>query len=594
MPTDTRLLYVLSDLAYIAKLIPGKKAHDFVLSDFRQINGEFLDENVLLEANLVKLFSKLEAGSYKLVLPDFLFTSTIVNLELESEEAVKEHLKNKLLPELGINEEDYYLDTTVLSNYKGSFKVQLTALEKSVVAPLVKILEDHKDVKIESISPLSWTSKSIISLEPSVAILQMGNHLFLAEHYIGVDQCYSVEIADGENFAETVKTLKGVEPSLQTVYLLTNSLVDDALKEKLKETLPVQQLADLASENESMPSYVRQIIEASAKTFSIPEFLLPQFTLDKSYQAKNVEAGAKDEEEEDDEEDLSNLVKPAVVGEATLPAPITVPGPKVEVAVESLDEEVPEKIEKAEVVAEVTNIDKSAKVEEVISEKVDMAEKQAPIEEKEVDFSQFANLALDPSVFDKSQVSADDDKSSKTEKEGKKMPQLPEKKVIKNHNDGSSVAKMILIGFISFVVTIALGVGIGLAYLQWTNHNTDNKPVVEVQPSVTPEATPTPTPSIAINKAEVKLLIVNATTKAGYASTIATKVKEAKFEDVSAKNAKGIYEKGDYLLVKEDNASNAALLKELETATSLTLVLKTDIEDEDSAGTYNAVLVLGQ
>ena len=184
MPTDTRLLYILADLAYIAKLIPSKKAHDFVLSDFRQINGEFLDENVLLEKNLAKLFSKLEAGSYKLVLPDFLFTSTIVNIEMDNEDAVKEHLKTKLLPELGINEEEYYLDTTVLSNYKGSFKVQLTALEKSVVIPLTEILKEHKDVKIDAISPLSWTTKSIISLEPSVAILQMGNHLFLAEHYI--------------------------------------------------------------------------------------------------------------------------------------------------------------------------------------------------------------------------------------------------------------------------------------------------------------------------------------------------------------------------------------------------------------------------
>jgi hypothetical protein len=192
----------------------------------------------LLEPNLLKLFSKLEAGSYKLVLPDFLFTSTIVNLELESEEAVKEHLNNKLLPELGINGEDYYLDTTVLSNYKGAFKVQLTALEKSLVAPLAKILADHQDIKIESISPLSWTSKSIISLEPSVAILQKGNHLFLAEHYIGVDQCYSVEVAEGENFAETVKTLKGVEPSLQTVYLLTNILVDDAIKKNSKKLYP--------------------------------------------------------------------------------------------------------------------------------------------------------------------------------------------------------------------------------------------------------------------------------------------------------------------------------------------------------------------
>ena len=589
MPTDTRLLYILSDLAYIAKLVPGKKAHDFTLSDFRQINGEFLDEDNLLENNLVKLFSKLEAGNYKLVLPDFLFTSTIVNLELDSEEAVKEHLNKKLLPELNINSEDYYLDTTVLSNYKGAFKVQLTALEKSVAAPLTKILESHKDIKIESISPLSWTSKSIISLEPSVAILQMGNHLFLAEHYIGVDQCYSVEVAEGENFAETVKTLKGVEPSLQTVYLLTNSLVDDAIKEKLKETLPVQQLADLASENESMPSYVRQIIEAGAKTFSIPEFLLPQFNLDKNYQAQSTPVNEKSEMEDDLEDDLDNMVKPVVVGETILPAPATISAaPTVEVAVESLDEEpvtIPEKVE-------IPN--KPAKIEEVTSEKVDMTEKQTPVEEKEVDFSQFANLALDPSVFDKNQVSTETKQADISDKKPSETFKIPEKQVIKNQNDGSSVAKMILIGFISFVVTIALGVGIGLAYLQWTNHKTDNKPVVEVEPSVTPEVTPTPTPTIEINKADYKILVVNATTKAGYASTIANKVKEAKFEDVSAKNAKGIYEAGDYLLVKEDNASNSALLKELETATSLTLSLKTDIEDEDSAGTYNAVLVLGQ
>lgn len=588
MPTDTRLLYILSDLAYIAKLIPGKKAHDFVLSDFRQINGEFLDENILLEDNLVKLFTKLEPSSYKLILPDFLFTSTIVNLELDSQEAVKKHLNNKLLPELGINSEDYYLDTTVLSNYKGAFKVQLTALEKSVVAPLTKILENHKDIKIESISPLSWTSKSIISLEPSVAILQMGKHLFLAEHYIGIDQCYSVDIADGENFAETVKTLKGVEPSLQTVYLLTNSLVDDAIKEKLKETLPVQQLADLASENENMPSYVRQIIEASAKTFSIPEFLLPQFVLDKNYQSKEVATSEKNEKD-DEADNLSNLVKPAVVGEAVLPTPITIPPTaKVAVAVESLDEENMPEPKKVEI------MEKSVKIKEVVSEKVAMPEEKNPVEEKEIDFSQFANLALDPSVFDKNQMSSDAQKPEKTDKdkEESKLMQTPEKKVIKNQNDGASITKMIFIGFLSFVVTIALGVGIGLAYLQWTNHSIDNQPVVEVEPSVTPEATPTP--SIEINKADYKILVVNATTKAGYASTIADKVKEAEFEDVSAKNAKGIYEAADYLLVKEDNASSSALLKELEAATDLTLTLNTDIKDEDSAGTYDAVLVLGQ
>ncbi len=595
MPTDTRLLYVLADLAYIAKLIPGKKAHDFVLSDFRQINGEFLDENVLLEPNLIKLFSKLEAGSYKLILPDFLFTSTIINIELDSEEAVKEHLKNKLLPELGINDQDYYLDTTVLSNYKGSFKVQLTALEKFVVAPLTKILAEHKDVKIDAISPLSWTSKSIISLEPSVAILQMGNHLFLAEHYIGVDQCYAVEVSEAENFTETVKTLKGAESSLQTVYLLTNSLVDDALKEKLKETLPVQQLADLASEGGNMPSYVRQIIEAGAKTFSIPEFLLPQFILDQTYQAKSGKVAK--------EEDLSNLVKPAVVGEIISPTPISIKADeKIEVAVESLDEEEDSLKEETKPEAEEVKIEEKPELKpepkliEVKTTEIKETKMPEKTEEKEVDFSQFANLALDPSVFNKSKQSPTEEKPVEDRKGDMRLTDLPEKKIIKNQNDGSSVTKMIFIGLLSFIVTIALGVGIGLAYLQWTNRSGNAKPVVEVEPSTVPVAvaTATPAPLPTINKDDYKLLVVNATTKAGYASTIVAKVKEGGFKDVAAKNAKGIYEAGDYLLVKEDSPSNQALLKELEKATSLTLTLKADIEKEDTSSSSSAVIVLGK
>jgi hypothetical protein len=217
-------------------------------------------------------------------------------------------------------------------------------------------------------------------------------------------------------------------------------------------------------------------------------------------------------------------------------------------------------------------------------------------EEKEVDFSQFANLALDPSVFNKSKQSPTEEKPVEDRKGDMKMTDLPEKKIIKNQNDGSSVTKMIFIGLLSFIITIALGVGIGLAYLQWTNRGGNAKPVVEVEPSVTPVAvaTATPAPLPTINKDDYKLLVVNATTKAGYASTIVAKVKEGGFKDVAAKNAKGIYDKGDYLLVKEDSPSNQALLKELEKATSLTLTLKADIEKEDTSSSSSAVIVLGQ
>lgn len=622
MPESTRLLYILSDLAYVTKLVQGKKPHDFVLSDFRQINGEFVDENTLLSANLEKLFSKLEAGSYKLILPDFLFTSTIVTIELADEAAVKKHLQEKLLPDLGINDTDYYLDTTVLSNYKGAFKVQLTALEKSVVAPLAAILTKHDQIQIESMSPLSWSAKSLISLEPSVAILQMGENLFLAEHYIGVDQCYSVPVVEAANFAETVKTLKGAEPSLQTVYLLTNSLVDDAIKDKLKETLPVQQLADLASEQEAMPSYVKQVIEASAKTFSIPEFLLPQFVLDKNYQSVENES----------EQVVANLVKPAVIGMGGDDEIVaSTPKSTVAVAVESLDEDSEafeselESKPKAKVESEQVDTTIDTKMDEQADEEEGVAgadksvkvtvKKEAEIETEvsvempsdlptasvpatEVDFSQFANLALDPSVFGQTKPSSTEQSESRSDGKAimQQASQPAAKQVIKNQDDGSSVAKMIFIGFLSFVVTIALGVGLGLAYLQWTNHQDAAKPIVEVEatPTPSPIVTATPAPLPEIVKADYKLLVVNATTKAGYAGTIATKIKEADFTQVQAKNAKGIYEPGDFLLVKEDTATAQALLKELNQATQLEMTLVVGMDKEDTTGAYSGVIVLNK
>ena len=614
MSSDTRLLFILPDLSYITKLIPGKKEHDFSLSDFRQINGSFLDDNQLIQANLEKLFSKIEAGSYKLVLPDFLFTNTIISLEVESEDEVKNYFNKTLLPSLGINQKDFYVDTTILSNYKGMFKVQLTALEKSVVAPLITAIADKKDIKIESISPLSWTSKAIISLEPSVSIMQLGGNLYLAQHYIGLEQTYFTALDEADNFVETVKTLKGTEPSLQTVYLLSNSLIDEKLKDKLKETLPVQQLADLGAENEKMPSYVKQVIEAAAKTFSISEYMLPQFEPDLDYKevSQSENTGEKVveietvplSEKEEDKEDLdlvNNLVKPVVVGAAAageeVMAKTELPKPQ-EINAETLNEgpeeakllenkseegektEVTEKVE--ELKSEVKEEKKEAKVEEKIKAEVKEEVLEIKAEAaKEVDLAQFANLAIDPSVAGKKTA---DEKNDKKEE---KM-EAPKKELIKNKDEAGGMTKMIFIGFLSFIVTVALGVGIGLAYLRFSGNQGDqlDEPVneVEITATPTPEATPEPLPEI--NLEDFDLLVVNATTKAGYAGTTADDLETAGFVGVDAKNAKGIYDDGNYLLVNEESKENEALLKEVETATDLVFELKVGMEEEDSSGNY--------
>ena len=622
MPSDTRLLFILPDLSYITKLIPGKKEHDFSLSDFRQINGSFLDDNQLIQANLEKLFSKIEAGSYNLVLPDFLFTNTIISLEVESEDEVKNYFNKTLLPSLGISQKDFYVDTTILSNYKGMFKVQLTALEKSVVSPLITAIADKKDIKIESISPLSWTSKAIISLEPSVSIMQLGGNLYLAQHYIGLEQTYFTALEEADNFVETVKTLKGTEPSLQTVYLLSNALIDEKLKDKLKETLPVQQLADLGAENEKMPSYVKQVIEAAAKTFSISEYMLPKFEPDLDYKevvdSENAEekveevetaAAPKKEEKQDDLDLVNNLVKPVVVGAAAagedvmakteLPKPQEInaealnDGPK-EAKVLSDETKEEEKVElnkKVEDLKEETKEEKvKAKAEEEIKVEVKEEVPETKVEStKEVDLAQFANLAIDPSVAGKKTTEEKDDKKEV------KM-ETPKKELIKNKDEAGGMTKMIFIGFLSFIVTVALGVGIGLAYLKFSGNQGEqlDEPVAEVEVTATPTPEATPEPLPEINPEDFDLLVVNATTKAGYAGTTADDLETAGFVGVDAKNAKGIYEDGNYLLVVEDTKENEALLEEVESATDLIFELKIGMEEEDSSGVYSAVVVLSE
>jgi len=97
---------------------------------------------------------------------------------------------------------------------------------------------------------------------------------------------------------------------------------------------------------------------------------------------------------------------------------------------------------------------------------------------------------------------------------------------------------------------------------------------------------------VEINKAELSILVVNATTKAGYASKVKALLVDAEIEDVDAGNAKGEYEEGtDYLLMLEENSELQTLLEE---STELEFEYSAEIAVEDTAEKYDAVIVLGK
>lgn len=624
MLNTRKFFYIMPDSAYIAELLPTKKEHSFTIQVFRQINGEFLDDNEFIAANVEKLIKKIDPDEYHLILPDFLFTNTIVDVNDTHEGEVKKYIKEKLLPDLELSKEEYELDTFILTQHKGKSKVQLSALEKSLLAPIQKACEEQK-VKIAHISPLSWTIKSIVSLEPSLSTIQMGSMLYLAQHYIGVDQTISFKIEDVANIVETVKTLKGAEPNIQTMYLLTNLLVENEIKEKLSGTLPIQQLANFADEQEGMPSHIKQIIEASARTLDISDYPVPSFSLGKYIAAEigspplikttpDTELEKETSGENSKEEDAGNQTE--------LPTPnlpLAVPTP--------VEEELPPVIlEKTQTESKV--IEESSKETTITQTKEEVVLPPKKITLDETTETSLATAAIRPNVTVPAfaakpslnltpsaptptpqanmvplgyiQNQTGEEMSDSTPEDITHVPSNPPRVIIKNKSGTGSLLKVVAITLGALLITVGLGVGIGFGLLSYTQKRSSvadqNKitsssvspsPVATTQPTVSPSPSPT-----TVAKDKVKILVVNATKTAGRAGKVKTTLTGAGYKSVDTGNAQGQYPTpGTFVLMdNQDQSFIDTLSKDLGT----TLTYKATKSIEDSKGVYDVVIVINE
>jgi len=647
MLNTRKLLYILPDVAYIAELLPAKKDHTFAIQSFRQINGEFLNEDDdLIAANIDKLLGKLEPDTYHLILPDFLFTNTIIEIKETQESKVKEYVKEKLLPSLGLTKNTHDIATFVLTQYGGVSKLQLTALEKSVLDPVVIAATDHR-VQIDKISPLSWTIKSIVSLEPSISIIQIGGLVYLAEHYIGVDQCTMASTDEIENVVDTIKTLKGAQPSIQTIYLLTNTLVEEKLKEHVSKTIPIQQLASFKEEDSQMPSYVKHIIEAGMRTLDIPDFPVPTFLLPKtaskplgSVPAASSETSAESEVELDletqkprplnvfdDENDIDDEVETSdtadsEASELNSEIELTLPQPSAPVITEAL--ELPAVVAELPAVLTtppvVTSVAAAVNVEPTITQPVtekspEADEVEEPVETDELEPARPASIEETPPAVPASTAEAEESNltepdlsvfapkspSAITEPSGaasiNKTKSLAPRTVIKNKG-GTNMVKGIAVLLATLAITTTISAGIGTAVLRLTDES-DKQVATTASPSPdpstataspSPTAQPSPTPT-AVARKELSILVVNATTTPGYAGTTKAKLEKAGFKLVTAANAKGEYEAGTYVLMPTEDKN---VTSTLQTDSGLTLELATGFATEDPKAAYDAVIVLAQ
>lgn len=665
-----KLLYILPDLAYVAELLPAKKPNTFAVQSFRQINGEFMDDNEFIAKNVLKLFSKLEAEEYHLILPDFLFTNTIVSVKETGDAKVKKYLKEDLLPNLSLDTQTHEIETIILTEFKGESKVQLSAIEKSVLAP-IRVGAHQAHVKIKAVSPLSWTVKSVVSLEPSITVLQIGQTLYCALQYIGIDQTMQAPVSEIEAIAETIKTLKGGEPNIQTIYLLSNSLVEQRLKELASDTIPIQQLNSLREDDAQMPSYVKDIIEYSMRTLSVQDFPVPAFPLGKvssaDVDATQLDATAKDTREsedageskqsdqKDDRESTTDLED--VAAALVIPAPTTIE------VIEAVVEPEEESLEVTVTVTDDADADENADADEDadVDEDEDASEGQeqklpdavsaeadSKLPEDEpsepeigtdsIDLSQFAarsgigtvaamtsqadtkteqmppkrdtqketNLADEVAELDEPEEAEelDEPKTATTDPSpSDTKPKLPlastHKSVIKHSSGVAPMLKMVFITLVVFAVTVAVGIGVGLGLLQLNSKNVaDTSPVVVASPTPSPiTSSPSPSPKPELDKSTVNILVVNATTKAGYAGTIKDLLAKDGFTKVTAGNAKGSEYEGNSLLVDEEDSALTDAIQEAAELDELVAYASDSAHPkaaEDASSKYDAVLVLSE
>jgi len=611
MLNSRKLIYLLPEVCFVAELLPNKKPHNFSIHSFRQINGQFMEDEDVITENLIKLFNKLEPDTYSLILPDFLFTNTIIDVAETSEEGVRAYLLDKLLPSLGLSKATHQLETFILTQHQKKTKVQLSGLEKSILSPIFPIATERQIV-IEAICPLSWTLKSIVSLEPSLTAVELGKHIYMAQHYIGVDQSVFFSTDNIADMVDSVRTLQGAEPNLQTLYLLTSLEIETRLKSIIKQKIPVQQLAEEESGVEGLPAHVKTAIEAAAKTLDIEDYLVPKFILEADLPTKEDKAEKIAPAETVLEAPLP-IPKPFVLEESLAEDTVPVAAPALPITSTPLSAPVAPVAPLATLTSEVVTTTMSMRVEEEPTELDELVPSpfDAPLASTNTQFvSRPEELTSSPA----SQTDQENDwlndaaQTEENEEPTSVAPSVPTmaneprpRPVIKNRNSTHSLFKMIGITVAALLVTVAIGVGIGFGLLKAAERNAPVNQVLTPSPkassiaqaSVAPIASTSPAPAaspLISTKTKTKVLIVNATGVSGMAGKMKATLQQAGYKTLDTGNAKGKYDKGNFILLeKEDSALVAQFQKDSGTSVSFGTEKK-NIEDPKSA--YDVVFVI--
>lgn len=545
----TPILFLSPDASFFAELHTGKKPQ---LKNVVKIDFPLIEDGVVQKTHLRDALQELAPKQLHIILSDELFLHHIADFPVKSKETLEEQIANKVGEVFPDQNESMHIVTLDLAKTNKIQTIQISAVTKKNLQNIAEATAEA-DVSVKMLIPASFVVKAFVSVDPSLFILQTPSALLVTSHYIGVESAERIEGNDLKSLTKSVKKLKDDHSYIQHAYVTAPKADSQKIADALEEIMPTQAVTIPSVEaEEDTPDFFKIIIigykDVIENKFPFPEFHLPEV---------EVSAISEDEEEVDPIEVEDEPVVTASVTTATVTTATVASSEKAELA--DVFEDEAEDIEEEKVVA-TKEVKVSAPEPQLEEEEVKVEEKpKAPVKTVEI-------------------------------KDVQSTQRLSSKKQSKG-----------LFSYILLTVGVALVISLiggGIVISQQALQNSSGEqvsPTDEITPTPMAEAEPTatPTPEVTpIPKDEINILVVNATSIAGYAGETSDTLEEAGYENVTAANAKGEYEDGTFIMVKDEEQTQ--LIAQIVSDSDLELETLEYSDVEDTQERYDVIIVLNE
>ena len=573
----TPLFLLFPSVSFFAELVTEKKSAK--LQNVTKIDFPLIKDGKFLTEELEEALSKLEQKTLNLVVSDEIFHHHIADLPAKADESLEEQVAKTVSTAFPDEHEPLHIVTLDLAKTKKIHTVQISAITKDNLSRL-QTAAQKSGVTIKTIIPASFSVKAFVSIDPSLFILRTTDSLLLTSHYIGVEYAKKIDNNDLEELVKSIAELKKTHPHLQHAYVSAEDSEAENIESAIKETIPTQNITTPKVEAEDDTPNMVKILALGYRDVIENKFPYPLFSL------KTVTSQPNLSPDSTKENSVPKTTASSKNDDSTLPKP---DAPKMEETPKA-DEKKVEPVKKTEESSKELNTSDES------SEKSTAA--SAPITAPKVESAVSPTPKISPVI---SPTTAPTLAPAGVSPEGKPKEDAKATPIVapiesKETKKGKGIGSYIIIAVVVALVIGLVGGGIIISRQAMSDYGKDagSPQPEEVMAEPTPAPTSTPEPTVTpIAKAELSILVVNATKIAGHAGATATALTDAGYDDPDTGNAKGDYDAGTFIMIKDEE--QVALVDQFKTDLELEKLEKIAFDEtEDPSDQYDVVIVLAE